>query len=173
MTILHARVRLDQAVDLLVHPGASAVSGASAVYLEVLVLGRLARGERLAFHRYTNTTIIRRPDGAPLFEERFALEPGVDAAGIDVAMGGAGVLGTLFLLGDAGRDLPPIEESAGRYAGATRLPGGAGILVRTVGDRAEDIVAFLETVAAAAPLAPAAGLDDEADATRVAHLVTG
>lgn len=140
VTILHADACLAQDIEVVLHPGAAVA------YLEVLALGRLARGERLAFRRYSSALAIRTLEGVPLYEERFDLEPGEDASVIDAAIAGAGVIGTLLLLG-ANADVPAIEESGELYAGASRLPNNAGILVRALGQRAEAVTAFLERIA--------------------------
>ncbi len=140
VTILHAGACLAQDIEVVLHPGAAVA------YLEVMALGRLARGERLAFHRYSSALAVRTPEGVPVYEERFDLEPGEDASVIEAAIAGAGVIGTLLLLG-ADAEAPAIEESGELYAGASRLPNDAGILVRALGQRAEVVSAFLEGLA--------------------------
>ena len=142
VTILHTDACLEQTTDIVVHPGAAVA------YLEVLALGRLARGERLAFRRYSSSLRVRRPDATPMFEERLVLDPPAQRAAIDAALDGAGVLGTLLLLGGDASEAPRLEDSATIYAGASLLPNGAGVIVRALGNRAEDIARYLEAVVA-------------------------
>ncbi len=123
--------------------------GASVAYLEVLALGRLARGERLAFRRYASSLAVRRPDGDPLYEERFILEPWTGIETIDAATGGAGVIGSLLLLGTTSRRSARRRRFDGRLRGRQSAPEDAGVLVRALGSRAETVMACLETVASA------------------------
>ncbi len=140
-TILHQGACLTQETEIVLH------EGASVAYLEVLALGRLARGERLAFRRYASSLAVRRPDGDPLYEERFILEPWTGIETADAATGGAGVIGSLLLLGTTVGEAPTVEASTDVYAGASPLPNGAGVLVRVLGNRAEAVTACLEAVA--------------------------
>ena len=129
-TILHAAAKLDQSIELICHPGAALF------FTEILVLGRLAMGERLAFERFQSQLQLRRPNGTVLFEERYTLEPQVDSHALEVAINGAGAITPIVLTGV--RDLSATRERiAARLdalpdcsAGADELPDGAGLIVR-------------------------------------------
>jgi urease accessory protein len=149
-TILHEGARYHANLDLDLAQGATAVIG------EVVVPGRLARGERFDFERYLSRVRATDPDGL-LFEDATHLAPGAadtptpGAAGV---MGEFTVYGTLFVVAP-GRDgdlsdalheaVTTASEAASHDArgGATRLPNDAGVAVRALGDRAETVSAAL------------------------------
>ncbi|WP_415379840.1 urease accessory protein UreD [Halosimplex sp. TS25] len=157
-TILHEDSRFFQGVDLEVAPDASAVVG------DVVVPGRLARGERFDFERYLSRLRVRR-EGDLLVDDATHLRPAdADPSGPGV-MGEFTVLGTLYVLTPAGDDAPDgtdlsdrlhevanAEADSGDHtdgdadavrAGATRLPNDAGVAVRALGHRAETVTAAL------------------------------
>lgn len=127
-------------------------AGARLALLDVLVPGRLARGERFAFRRYASRVEICDAGGRLLAAERFALEPGrqpLDVAGVLAAQP---VAGSLYLLGDTVDAAAGVAALARRPGlGATALPGGAGLLVRAVGHTGSAVRAAL--LAAMADLA--------------------
>ncbi len=138
LTILQCGSAVAQETELVRHPGGTLA------YMEVVALGRLARGERLAFRRYTASLRVVTPDGRTLYSERCDLQPDIDGAALDMAVGGYGVIGTLVLAGiDARPPGPPDRRSPGVYAGMTELPNGAGTLVRVLARRAEDATRVL------------------------------
>ncbi|ELZ29642.1 urease accessory protein UreD [Halosimplex carlsbadense 2-9-1] len=162
-TILHENSRFFQALDLDLAADASAVVG------DVVVPGRLARGERFDFERYLSRLRVRR-DGTLLVDDATHLRPAhadPTAAGV---MGEFAVVGTLYVLvpadeSDGLDDLSdrlhgvatgavPDPETDGDAAaddghadtvraGATRLPNDAGCVVRALGHRAETVTASL------------------------------
>ncbi|WP_123537933.1 urease accessory protein UreD [Halosimplex salinum] len=159
-TILHADSRFVQRTDLDLSPEASAVVG------DVVVPGRLARGERFAFERYLSRLRVRR-DGELLVDDATHLRPAdadPSAAGV---MGEFAVLGTLYVLVPSDDDAPDTADLSDRLhavataagdsaehgdgddgddavrAGATRLPNDAGCVVRALGHRAETVTAPL------------------------------
>lgn len=153
-TILHADARYCQRVSLDVAPGGSAVLG------DVVVPGRLARGERFAFERYLSRVRGCGPDGL-LFEDATHLAPGGGASD-SAAPGGVGgdpsapgvlgefdVYGTLFVVapdhetGALSDDLHAAVSSTDARAGATALPNDAGVAVRALGYRAEYVAESL------------------------------
>ena len=159
-TILHEDSRFYQDLSLALAPDASAVVG------EVIVPGRLARGERFDFERYRSRLRVHRDDEL-LVEDATHLRPTeADPAAAGV-MGEFTVLGTLYVLTSAGADAPNAAELSDRLhaaaaaetdadgsagegdddtvrAGATRLPNDAGCVVRAVGHRAETVSARLQ-----------------------------
>ncbi|WP_135366700.1 urease accessory protein UreD [Halosimplex halophilum] len=165
-TILHEDSRFFQGVDLDLAPDASAVVG------DVVVPGRLARGEWFDFERYLSRLRVRR-DGDLLVDDATHLRPAdadPSAAGV---MGGFAVLGTLYVLvpaseagalddlsdrlhaaatgaatdigdrDDPAGDGPDDGDADAVRAGATRLPNDAGVVVRALGHRAETVTASL------------------------------
>jgi urease accessory protein len=156
--ILHEDARFFQAIDLDLATDASAVVG------DVVVPGRLARGERFDFERYLSRLAVRR-DGALLVDDATHLRPAdADPAAAGV-MGEFAVVGTLYAL-VPGDDRDGIDDLSDRLhaaatdtvatsgdrddadpdavrAGATRLPNDAGVVVRALGHRAETVTAAL------------------------------
>ena len=151
-TILHEGARYHASLDLDLAPGATAVVG------EVLVPGRLARGERFDFERCLSE-VRARGSGGLLFTDATHLAPGDDAAPPPDAPGVMGeftVYGTLFVVApdhDAPGELSDRLHAAvartcataphGSRGGATALPNGAGVAVRALSDRAETVSAGL------------------------------
>jgi urease accessory protein len=157
--ILHPDARYAQETVVDVAPDASAVVG------EVVVPGRLARGERFDFERYASTLRVRS-DGDLLVADATHLAPGDDGGPGPTAPGVLdefAVLGTLYVLAPD-RDAAALadrvhdavtaaggtvaDDAAGDVetdgapgnstevaAGATHLPNGAGVLVRALGHR--------------------------------------
>ncbi|QLH81140.1 urease accessory protein UreD [Halosimplex pelagicum] len=158
-TILHEDSRFFQRLGLDLAPDASAVVG------DVVVPGRLARGERFDFERYLSRLRVRRDDDL-LVDDATHLRPAdadPSAAGV---MGEFAVVGTLYVLVPLG-DSDALDDLSDRLhaaatgaaeadgdaaddgrddtvrAGATRLPNDAGCVVRALGHRAETVTASL------------------------------
>jgi|GEM_PF-54703 len=154
--ILHEDSRFFQAIDLDLADDASAVVG------DVVVPGRLARGERFDFERYLSRLRVRR-DGRLLVDDATHLRPADADPSAPGVMGGFAVLGTLYVLvpGTGSDDLDDLSDRLHRVAtaatpdtggdgdpdtvraGATRLPNDAGCVVRALGHRAETVTAAL------------------------------
>jgi urease accessory protein len=133
--ILQAGSDIHQATRIVAEPGATAVVS------DVVVFGRLARGERFAFRRFSSDLSIRRcAEAPPYHSKRFVLTPDHDRAGIEAAMGDHGVLGTLIAAAPgAARNLDRIRSrlstSDHYYAGASVLPGDEGVIVQVLASR--------------------------------------
>lgn len=139
-TIVHENARFCQQLTLDLAAGATAVLG------DIVVPGRLARGERFDFERYLSRVRARGPNGL-LFEDATHLAPA------DADPTAAGVLGEFTVYGTTlvvapGRDAATMSDdlhaavTGGEHearAGATELPNGAGVAVRALGDRAETV----------------------------------
>lgn len=129
-TILQAASDYCQETDLVVH------QDGRIIYCDVLALGRLASGERLAFRRLQSSLRVRRSgDDALVFCERFTLEPDEMRGCIEAAIGGYSVLITLVVTGVE----PPSAELARTlpggpmcWAGVDALPGGGGFIIRAL-----------------------------------------
>jgi urease accessory protein len=143
-TILNPDARFCQSVTLDVAADATAILG------EIAVPGRLARGERFDFERYHSRTRVVGPDGL-LAADAVDLAPAERDPGVPGVLDDFAVHGTLFVVAPA-VDLPsdrlyeavtggPGDDAGpGRIAaGATALPDGTGVLVRTLGDATEPV----------------------------------
>ncbi len=160
-TILHPDARFGQATTVDLAPDATAVVG------EVVVPGRLARGERFDFERYASTCDVHS-NGEVLVVDATHLAPDADGPGPTAAgvLGEFAVLGTLYVLAPAGDaaaltdrlhsavadsddgmvpEVPDGDADRAVTAGATRLPNGAGALVRALGHRADPVTERLHT----------------------------
>ena len=162
-TILHSDARFGQTTTVDLAPDATAVVG------EVVVPGRLARGEQFDFERYASDCEVRS-DGDLLVADATHLAPGANHGPSPTAPGVFGefaVLGTLYVLapaadaaalaervheavvadGATATDAVAADRDTGPEvtAGATRLPNGAGVLVRALGHRADPVTDRLHT----------------------------
>ena len=144
-TILHADARycVDLALDL--------AADATAAVGDIVVPGRLARGERFDFERYLSRVRGVGPEGL-LFEDATHLVPGEDAPGSPGVLGEFTVYGSLFVvapdddtaaLSDA---LHAAAAGGEARAAATELPNGAGAVVRALGHRTEPVQSTLHAV---------------------------
>jgi urease accessory protein len=134
---------LEQRMDLTV------ASGGTAVYGDVLSLGRVESGERLAFRSLAMALTVRRPDGTGLYIECYRLDPteGVlDAPGI---LGGttSAAVGTLIFVSD-GATPEALCDALRQYTGeqlasVAPLPGGGGVILKAIASsasRAESVI---------------------------------
>lgn len=150
-TILHADARFYQHTELTVAPSGSAVVG------DVVVPGRLARGERFEFDRYRSQFRVRS-DGDLLVDDGTSLDPTAADPAAPGVLGEFAVFGTLYVVSpDGGGDLsdrlheavtdsgerPATDAETTVRAGATALPNDAGVAVRAVGHRTESVTGTL------------------------------
>jgi urease accessory protein len=134
----------------IVHPGARYCqdltvemrSDATAILGDVVVPGRLARGERFAFERYLSRVRVRGPEGL-LFADTTHIAPEEADPTAPGVVGEFSVSGTLFVVapdaeaGTMSDRLHEVVADREARAGATELPNAAGVLVRALGERAE------------------------------------
>ena len=124
-------------------------TGARLVLLDVLVPGRLARGEVFAFQRYETRFEVADPAGRLLVAERTQLVPEHASLAVPGVLADTPVVGSLWLLGavdserQARGEWPP---TAGVQIGHTELPNHAGVLVRAVGPTGSAVRAALLAV---------------------------
>ncbi|WP_254273408.1 urease accessory protein UreD [Haloarcula marina] len=137
-TILHADSRYYQDLTLELADDATAALG------DIVVPGRLARGERFEFERYLSRVRVHGPDGL-LFEDATHLTPAESDPTAPGVLGEFTVYGTLFVvapdadtaaLSDALHEVATEADAEGRAA-ATELPNESGVVVRALADRAE------------------------------------
>jgi urease accessory protein len=125
---------------------------ATAIVGDVLLPGRVARGELHAYDVYWTETEARRPDGTLLFADALRLGPGVGARpGSEGLLGGCDVVAALYV---ATQLTPPHElveclrEALGGddlLAGASELPNGCGAVARILGPSSRAVgAAFTE-----------------------------
>jgi urease accessory protein len=124
-TILHAGAAFRQETRVTLAPGGRALLA------EVLVLGRLARGERFQFERLENLLEINSPACETLYSEAYVLSPDRH---LIASMAGHGVLASVYALGfdaaDAGACLQGALADACGYGGWSILPNDAGVVAR-------------------------------------------
>jgi urease accessory protein len=126
--VLFAGARYCQSTRVELSPGAFLM------LYEVLVPGRLARGECWRFGRYASTIEVVDQRGALLAGESICVEPGRRSPAIPGVMGRFTVHGSLWLLSDridAERAAKAINTKDGTQSAAI-LPAGSGIVVRSL-----------------------------------------
>ncbi|WP_171616869.1 urease accessory protein UreD [Roseicella sp. DB1501] len=149
-TILFDGARLDRRMRVDLAPGAVLLA------TEMLVFGRVARGERMAAGMLRDRWRLHRPDGALLWVDGLVLEDGMPAAEAD-PFGFAGVeaLGTLLLAGGAAEAMRDLLRGLPAPApGAATLPHPGLLLARWLGPAA----AVRAALGAAIPALRAAAL---------------
>lgn len=141
-TILHADARYCRDLTLSVADDATAILG------DVVVPGRLARGERFEFERYVSRVRTEGPGGL-LFSDAAHLDPAASSPAAPGVLGEFPVHGSLFVVAP-GHEAAPLSDSvhgavadAPARSGATALPNGAGVGVRALGDRAGTVTEAL------------------------------
>lgn len=135
LTIPHAGAVASQTTEIVLHEGARVAFG------ESLAFGRLAHGERFAFERLESCARVVTPTGVERFVRRSLLMPRDSRAHLEVAVGKAGVLGSLMLLGDGHR--PALSEVDGVYAGVSALPHDLGWQVQALAARPEQVTQLM------------------------------
>jgi urease accessory protein len=130
----------------------TADSNATAIVGEMLLPGRVARGELHAYELYRAETEARRPDGTLLFADLLRLSPtegeGVRSLGL---LGGSDVVATLYAVSER----QPADElvelvraslaDSDVLAGVSELPNGCGVSVRLLGRTSTTVRAALTT----------------------------
>jgi len=145
-TILHpdARFCQDLTVDL--------ATGATAVVGDVMVPGRLARGEHFDFERFVSRIDVWDDEDRLLATDATHLAPADGDPTAPGVLGEHAVYGSLFVLApdesdDTIADLSDaIHErlaDATAETGATTLPNGAGVVVRALGSESEPVTGAL------------------------------
>jgi urease accessory protein len=129
-------------------------ASATLLYAEILQAGRVyhGAGERFAFDLLSSTVSAARPDGAPLFTEKYVVDPARRNVSAIGAMGGYEVFANVVLLAPSGIarrvfDATPsmFDRESKCAAGATRLPNDAGLVYKVVGMDRESVQARVRT----------------------------
>lgn len=134
--ILHEGTRCLQTADVTLH------EGGTLLFSDVVVPGRLARGERFAYDRYRSRLRVDSPDGTPLLQDSLDLAPDERSPESPGMLGEFAVVGSLYALGiedtetitDRIHDRIDDDQSA-VHAGVTRSPDDRGVIVRALGDQ--------------------------------------
>jgi urease accessory protein len=139
-TILYPDARYRRETTLTVGEGATALVG------DIVVPGRLARGEAFDFERLYTRLTVEGPDGL-LAQDTTDLAPGARNPQRPGVVGDHRVLGTLYVVGaptlsDQLHDRVSAVE--GVRGGATTLPNDAGVLVRALGARTDAVAGALD-----------------------------
>jgi urease accessory protein len=116
--------------------------GARLDLVDVLVPGRLARGERYEFQRYAARLELYDAAERCLIAERILIEPRRSTPARPGVLGATPVVGSLYLLGDtidAERCAAALHRDRDESIGVTTLPNDAGLLVRALGATASQV----------------------------------
>lgn len=131
--ILHEGTRCLQTADVTLH------EGGTLLFTDVVVPGRLARGERFAYDRYRSRFRVDAPDGTPLLRDDIDLAPDDRSPESPGVLGEYAVVGSLYALGVDGAELltDAIHDGfdGGAHAGVTLAPDDRGVIVRALADR--------------------------------------
>ena len=136
--------RYIQATQITIDPSATLI------YSDIMMPGRkyYGEGEIFAYKLFSSTISAERPDGTPLFTEKFVLEPEKDDLTRLGAMGGFHVFGNVVVLtpkdkADALFDwVQPAFDVENEIAyGASRLPNDAGIVFKVLAMESEPVMA--------------------------------
>jgi len=136
--------RFYQRMLITVDPDATAIVG------EILLPGRVARGEVHAYGLYYTDTEVRTPDGALLFADRLKLDPRSAAAGSPGLLGSFTVMASLYVitrkhpvgaLVDRLHDCLAAQPEV--LAGVSELPNGCGSVVRVLGHTSAEVGAAM------------------------------
>lgn len=130
----HTRFIADTAIGI--HPTATLF------YAEIYMSGRkyFDRGERFGYDILSVTTHAARPDGEPLFREKFIIRPARQSPATLGAMNGYDVFANVVVLTPPGhadalyaRTRAFIDRDRGLAAGITHLPNRCGLLYKALG----------------------------------------
>lgn len=140
--IPHAHARFATRTMLTVDPTATVF------YSEILLGGRkhYKGGELFAFDLFSSLVAAQRPDGAPLFIEKFLIDPARSPVRRTGIMGGFDVFGNVVVLTPKPQADAILEQTPAVYdsrndwmAGANRLPNNAGLIYRVLGMDSEPV----------------------------------
>jgi urease accessory protein len=120
------------------------------IMAELLLPGRLARGEINAYDLYRTETEARRPDGTLLFADTLRLNPREGGGlGSFALLGGSNVIATLYILTQrtSARELVDLLRQATSdgetLAGVSELPNHCGVSARLLGSTSKSVRATL------------------------------
>jgi urease accessory protein len=146
--------RFFQRTRVSAHPESTVILG------ELLLPGRVARGEVHAYDLYRSETEARRPDGTLLFADLLRLRPAEGEGPRSLALlGGSDVVATLYIVTQRAPAAELVElirqalAAGGVLAGVSELPNGCGASARLLGPTSKAVRAALTSAWNAARLA--------------------
>jgi len=137
-----ARSRFLMRTDVEIAPSATLLYG------EILMAGRkyYGEGELFKFDVYSCAVHAKRPDGSPLFVEKYLIEPARSAVARAGVMGDYHVYGNVLLLTPpavadavAARAVTGWNRGEGWAAGVSRLPNSAGLIYKILARESEPV----------------------------------
>jgi urease accessory protein len=136
--------RFYQRLCLTIDPEASVILG------EILLPGRVARGEMHAYSLYYTDLEARTPDGVLLCADRLKLDPGLTSPHSPGRLGPYDVLAALYVISrrlPAGDLVSRLQDCLASQtevlAGASALPNGCGAVLRALGYRSAAVGAAM------------------------------
>ncbi len=145
--ILFADSTLIQTTEVIMHPAASLSLG------EIILPGRLARGEVYQFHQYLNRLRVKSPEGQVWFAETMKLLGKSNRFAQSALFASGAVLGSLVLilptevatserLAALSAEIDSLVKADGSVDLASSiLPGGRGLFVRAIAQTTRDMQA--------------------------------
>jgi urease accessory protein len=143
--ILFADSTLTQTTEIVMHPTASLSLG------EIILPGRLARGEAYEFRQYLSRLRVKSPQGQVWFTETMKLLGKENRFAKSALFGGGSVLGSLVLILPEGTRTHLaalstaidnlIEPDGSMDVASSVLPGGRGLFVRAIAQTTRDMQA--------------------------------
>lgn len=137
---------LQRGSDFLQSTTISVGEGSSLFLAEVLILGRLARGEQCEFTRFRNSLVIKDAQSSSILTERFTLR-GEDAS-MRATVGSFGVLASIVSLGgrpEVSLIRNELNALAGTWAGVTTLRHG-GLFVKLAAESTEGTLSAIASL---------------------------
>jgi urease accessory protein len=139
----------------LTHTKITLPTSATVLYSEILMPGRkyYGSGESFQYNLYSSHVQAARPDGTPVFTEKFIIVPQRDDVRQTGIMGNFDVLANVVLLtpkehadrvfADA---LVQMNLDGGCASGASRLPNDGGLLFKVLGTNRETVQALVREI---------------------------
>jgi urease accessory protein len=112
---------------------------------EILLPGRVARGEQHAYTLFHSEVEVYRPQGGLLFADRTILAPPLACPESPGLLGAGGVLGTLYVITTCSaatltdRLWAGLRDENAVLTGISELPNHAGVVVRLLGARSLEV----------------------------------
>jgi urease accessory protein len=119
------------------------------IYSEVIVPGRVASGEAFEYDICYLRTIGRNQSGKPRFMDTIKLEPKNKNLRVEGILGNFKVVGTTYIVtkescvkdlqNEIDEQIKSVEGGGKISVGTSVLPGSKGIIIRILGNSAEDV----------------------------------
>lgn len=153
--ILHEDTRCLQTTEVTLH------DGGTFLFSDIVVPGRLARGERFAYDRYRSRFRVTDSTGRPVLQDCLDLAPNERSPETPGVFGAYAVVGSFYAL-----EIEDCKELSDRihhrltdatgpagnptaHAGVTHAPDDRGVIVRVLGDRRAPVTGVIREAWAA------------------------